>query len=198
MTTSADTTASPQHDWLTFHRVRLRSERALTVQDAALPSHASGGRVGIDAPPDDDGMPMQRGEVWTGFAIYKSREVAEEVFADPDRHFPFCADVLEGWHALLLPFAHRGDVNWRGHVETDAAIRCGPGSAGALAVITSAGYDAESPDTAERFVAFFERVCATRQAMASHPGNLATCLVANLDERDGVTFTLWRGVDAMT
>jgi hypothetical protein len=117
--------------------------------------------------------------------------------AAPEAIFPFVAKAAESWHVLLLPYTHRGAVNWRGKVEVGSAIRTGPDPGGPLVVITTAGYDAMGPEDMPRMTAFLRRVPLTKDFIEKAEGNVRTAIYASCDDRDGITFTLWASDAAM-
>lgn len=60
------------------------------------------------------------------------------------KHLPFLENAVEAWHALVIPYAHRGSVKWRKSVQTDSAIK--PAAAdpkGPLMIITTTSYDSQ-------------------------------------------------------
>jgi len=117
--------------------------------------------------------------------------------SSPEAIFPFLADTEESWHALLLPFAHHGEVNWRGTIEIGSALRIGPDPSGPLVVLTTAGYNSMGPEEMPRIMAFIERVALVKEFLVRAEGNLRTAIFAPTDERDGITFTLWNDDAAM-
>jgi hypothetical protein len=77
------------------------------------------------------------------------------MFTAAQAQLPFLAEAVEEWKAVVVPFAHRGQVNWRGSVEDGTAIRASSDPlAGPLVVITSAGYNLRTPDQIPRILPF--------------------------------------------
>jgi hypothetical protein len=97
--------------------------------------------------PGENGLPSWTSDTLCGLGIHDNRCGAEEMVAAAPRHLPFLSEAVEHWHAVLLPFGQRGAVKWRATVQDGCAIRAAsarPG--GPLTVITSAGFNARSPD----------------------------------------------------
>ncbi|MGD9600337.1 MAG: hypothetical protein AB7O21_00500 [Gammaproteobacteria bacterium] len=186
-----------RHHWLTMHRVRYA--RPVDQADMLLggPATAECWRVGRDARLATDGLPVSASEHWGAFGIYEDRAAAETVLTSPTAHLPFLEDATEAWHALLLPFSHRGEVNWRGRVEISAAIRVGKDPGGPLAVLTTAGHDLSIAGAMPRLVEFVRRTYAIRSHFEGLPGNLRSALMTPGDACDGTTFTLWQEDAAM-
>jgi hypothetical protein len=188
------------HDWMTLHRVRFPE-----VVDGAgkpLPGPASA-QIWRFAPLSmmgPDGHFNSRNDSWGGFALHSSREEAEAVFDDPDAHLPFLDRTLEAWHAIAIPFAHRGGVKWRGMVEHDSAIKVASADPkGPLAVLTSAGYTDPGPEDEERIKAFSSGILNVIDFYGTLPGNLRRGVFSGggVDGREGCTISLWRDDKSM-
>jgi hypothetical protein len=132
--------------------------------------------------------------------IYDRRDEAETMLAAAREQLPFLGETVEEWHAVLVPFTHRGQVNWRGIVEDGTAIHVGSNPpAGPLAVITSAGYNARTPDQRPRIVRFVKGIQEALDFYGAHDGNLRRPSTSGgFDSREGFTVTLWRDDKAMT
>jgi hypothetical protein len=121
------------------------------------------------------------------------------MLAAAQEQLPFLYETVEEWHAVLVPFTHRGQVNWRGTVEDGTAIRVSSDPAiGPLAVITSAGYNAITPDQMPRIARFAKGIQEVMDFYNAYDGNLRQAGTnGGIDLRDGFTVTLWRDDKAM-
>ena len=118
----------------------------------------------------------------------------------PAKHLPFLENAVEAWHALVIPYAHRGAVKWRETVQTDSAIK--PAAAdpkGPLIIFTTAGFDTAESATPQRVMAFVRGVQDVVDHYRTLSGNLrADIFSAGLvDGREGCTVSLWRDDKAM-
>jgi hypothetical protein len=185
------------HDWITIHRARYPAARGPESQTYGDADIASCARIGFDSVIGTDGLLIPTSDIWAGWCIHENLADAEATMAAAESLFPFLTDAEETWHALLLPIAHRGEVNWRGHVEVGTALRVGPDPGGLLAVMTTAGFDSMEPEELPRIKTFLERVWKTRASMAKAAGNVRTAIFASCDARDGITVTLWQNDSSM-
>ena len=189
-----------EHHWVTLHRIRFAApvfapDASFDVPKGPIcwrfcPSHTIG----------ENNLPTWRSDIWCAMGIHASRSAAEEFYSAPQEHLGFLADAQEDWHALLVPVQHRGDVNWRGTVESNSAIAPAPEDVpGALAVITSAGYDdPANPDELPRISRFVVKVREAMDFLSDQPGNLAHGVFnGGFDGKEGFTLTLWDSDDAM-
>lgn len=183
------------HHWLTLHTVRFAE--ALNGVNTPMPGPASADvwRFAPRLQLKPDGATCNDA-TWGGFALYDSQESAEAVFHDPAAHLPFLDRTVEAWHAIAVPYAHRGSVHWRSEVETDSAIRAAlKDPKGTLAILTSAGFDTSNgpPDPA-RLMRFFEGVRDVIEAYRTLPSNLQADVFpcGPVDGREGCTMSLWR------
>lgn len=181
------------HDWITFHRVRHPSPQGPESHNYIDLSITSCIRVGYDGV--TGATPVS--DVWAGWCIHGSLADAEIAMSSPKEIFPFLKNSVESWHALLLPYSHHGEVNWRGFVEVGSALRAGPDQGGPLIVFTTAGFDSSGPEEMPRISAFLERASRAQEFLGKAAGNLRTSIFASCDNRDGITFTLWKDESAM-
>ena len=191
---------TPEHDWLVLLRVRFPHIVDAMEQTFDAPAMADVWRFGPEnSRLNDMGLPNFRSETWGGFALYPNRETAEAVVAAPGENFPFLTDTVEAWCGLLLPIAHRGEVDMRGHVESGSAIRTAdedPG--GPLAVVTTAGYVSREPDQIPRIVDFTARVREVKDRYEALEGNVRSSIFyAGHDGRDSLTCSFWQNDAAM-
>lgn len=190
-----------EHDWLTLHRVRFPD----IVEGAGNP---------MPRPPNSDlwrfapeGLPVgpdrarpSANNAWGGFALYKSRQDAQAVFDSPEKHLPFLEGAIESWHALVVPYAHRGGTGWRGVVEYEDVIKVADRDPkGALVVLTSAGYIDPGPEDEERIYQFLTGIDEVLEFYGTLPGNLRRGLYSGgvVDGCDGCTISLWDDDKAM-
>ena len=115
------------------------------------------------------------------------------------QYLPFLSETVEQWHALLLPFAHRGALNWRGTVQDGFAIRTtSEKPAGPLVVITTAGFNSVSLDQLPRFARFTRGIRDVMNFYSQVAGNLRRdVFVGEFDRRDGFTVSLWQNDNVM-
>ncbi|MEZ5739045.1 MAG: hypothetical protein R3E68_05960 [Burkholderiaceae bacterium] len=143
---------------------------------------------------------MALSDQWGGFGLYPSRAAAEAVFNSPDAYFTVQGRPIEEWHALVIPYAHRGGVKLRDEVQNDSAIKVAQEDPkGPLVILTTAGYTSRGPAELPRIIKFFAGIEAVLAFYSTHPGNLrlAHFLGAGVDGRDGLTMTLWRDDESM-
>ena len=188
-----------KHDWLTLHRVRFSEVIDGRGNPMPPPTNAEFFRFSPESPIQGDGLRGSEGDTWGGFALYKSKEDAEAVFNDPQAHLPFLDRAVEAWHALVVPYAHRGGVQWRDTLEQDSAITVAPSDPkGPLIVLTTAGYTDPGPEDVGRIKEFNTGIDKVLEYYGTLPGNLRHALFSGgaVDGREGCTMTLWR--DDMT
>ena len=188
------------HDWITLHRVRFNSAIDGTDLPIAGPANAEAWRFYPASPIGENGVRTSISDEWGGIGIYADRASAEAVFAAPESYLPFLGQTVEAWHALLLPVTHRGDVNWRGSVQSGSTVKVAsddPG--GPLAVLTSAGYSDPGPEDIPRIRTFLAGVERVRDFYATLPGNVRRTVFsgAGVDGHDGLTVSLWQDDGAM-
>jgi hypothetical protein len=188
------------HDWIVFHRVRFRAPIDGTNSPFPGPKRAEVWRFYPASPQGPNGMRTNVSDEWGGFGVYPSRSSAEEVFEMPGRHLAFLEDAVEEFHALLVPYSHRGKVNWRGIVKENETLKtCKTDPGGPLCVFTSAGYENPGPDDMPRIVKFIREVDRVQDFYATLPDNIRRAVFSGggVDGHDGVTVSLWRTDAAM-
>lgn len=179
--------------WLSIHWVRYRRAMSPAELDLRPSAQAEVWRFGLDSAMGSDGLREMWSETWGGIGIFARREDAESVLAAPREHLPFLEGSIEAWHALAVPIAHHGTVNWRGTVENGTAIRAArsdPG--GPLAVLTTAAYDQYTAEELPRIIDFLANGDQVLRSFSKHPGNVRSCLFMPFDAFDGLTCTLWK------
>lgn len=183
------------HDWLTLHRVRFPEVVDGVGKPFPGPAAADLWRFAPQSATNDDGLVTFAHEIWGGFGLYPSREAAEEVLHAPDQHLPFLDQTVEAWHALAVPYAHRGVVKWRDEVETDSAISVASSDPkGPLVIMTTAGFTLPpDPDGMARIVDFVQGVLDVQEHYGTLPGNRRRGVFSagGVDGREGCTMSLW-------
>jgi hypothetical protein len=190
---------SDSHHWITLHRVRFAAEISALERTFEAPVLPNCWRFCPSLCLDDNGLPTFRSDTWFGFGVYDRCDDAETMFMTTQAQLPFLAEAVEEWQAVLVPFTHRGQVNWRGSVEDGTAIRASSDPlAGPLVVITSAGYNSRTPDQIPRIARLVRGIQNVVDFYGSCDGNLRRVSTAGgFDSRDGFTVTLWRDDRAM-
>lgn len=188
------------HDWIVFHRIRFAFPIDGTGNPFPGPERAEAWRFYPATPQGPNGMRTNISDEWGGFGIYSSRAAAEEVFERPDHHLEFLVDAVEEFHALVVPYSHRGKVNWRGTLkENDTFATCPSDPGGPLMVITSAGYENPGPDDVARIANFIREVDRVQDFYGTLPDNIRRAVFSGpgVDGHDGMTISLWRTDAAM-
>jgi hypothetical protein len=185
--------ANGEHDWLTVHRVRFRDALNGNGNPLPGPSGADAWRFYPDSGSGPDGLRTNISDIWGGLGIYASELAARAVFEAPADHLPYLVDAVESWHALVVPYAHRGEVNWRGLVQDGTALNVGDDLGGPLLILTSAGYDNPGPDDLPRIREFVRGVDDVVAFYATLPSNVRRAVFsgARVDGHDGATLSLW-------
>jgi len=193
------------NDWLVIYRVRFSKviDSAITVFEP--PKDADIWRFGPEnVSLDEHGLPVYRSSVWGGFGSYKDYETAEKAALEPTTTIPFIKSAEEVWSALLVPASHKGDVNWRGEVESSSAIQVNNATVdhitadGYLVVITSAGFNSQEITELPRIANFTTSSEKVRKDFEQQKGNIRSSIFyAMHDLMDGITITLWDNLEAM-
>lgn len=187
------------HHWITLHRVRFSEESSALERSFELPATAECWRFCPSQNVGPDGLPLWRSDVWCGLGVFETRDAAEKAVSDPADFLPFLADVEEGWHALTMPVTHRGEVNWRGEIEKNAAVQVADKDpSGPLAVITTAGFWSSDASEHDRIARFLDGVEQVVDFFGESEGNLRRGVFnGGFDGREGFTVSLWRDDKAM-
>ncbi len=188
--------ASAQHHWMTVHRVKFDHQIAASDRAFEAPGRAECWRFCPSQSLNEAGLPNWKSDVWGGMGLYETREDAEAMLHDLSANVPWMSEATESWHALLVPIAHHGAVNWRGSVENDSAIRISRQThEGRMAVVTTAGFDTRD---APRIKRFLQGVGEITDYYGTLRGNLLRDVFnGGFDGRDGFTFTVWDDDKAM-
>ena len=181
------------HHWLTLHRVRFTNPVSVEDRTFEAPSRAECWRFCPGHGMNEIGLPAWDSDTWGGLGIYGNRDNAEAVFADPGTHLPWLDGAEESWHALAIPIAHHGEVNWRGAVENGTALTSGKAPAGGpMVVVTTAGYNSRDPDQIPRIASFMRNIQKVMDFYSDLPGNICRDVFnGGFDGRDGFTLSIW-------
>ena len=188
------------HDWIVFHRVRFADRIDGLGKPFPGPTSAHAWRFYPASQLSEDNMRNFKSDEWGGFGIYPTRAAAQAVFEAPETHLSFLGDTVEAYHALIVPYAHHGRVNWRGDVRENDTFEVAPTDPGGpLVVFTSAGFEDRGPEIAPRILRFLHGVYAVQDYYAGLPGNLRQAVYSGVgvDGCDGITVSLWRNDKAM-
>jgi hypothetical protein len=184
--------------WASAHWIRFRGvETPDSLDLSARPRGAAGWKIGPDMPAGPDGR-RRPSPVWCALGLYASRAAAEGAVAEPARFMPFLDRAVEAWHALLLPFAHRGECNHLDPSRPGALFRVAADPGGPLMVMTSAGFDLGPDLDVDRVVDFRRNTDRVREQAAVADGIRAHQVFApHTRVDDGITMTVWRDDAAM-
>ncbi len=119
-------TDTEDHDWITFHRLRF-PEPVSSIERGFPP--VSGPDCWLFGPHyavGPDGMITGVSDIWGGVGIWHSRDAAEAMVGAPGYAMPWLGETMAAWHCLSVPISHRGEVNWRGHLQNGDAVRAAP------------------------------------------------------------------------
>jgi len=188
------------HDWMTLHRVKFSSNVDGNNNPFLGPEEADIWRFSPNSPISDDGLLTNVSDEWGGFALFDNKADAMAVVNAPEDHLPFLEQSVESWHALVIPYAHRGEVKWRDFVQENSAIRVAETDPkGPMVILTSAGYTDPGPQDIPRIKEFLAGVHAVIEFYGTLPDNLRRAVFAGagVDGREGCTMTLWKNDRAM-
>lgn len=188
------------HDWLTLHRVRFSAVKDGAGKPLPGPGNAKFWRFAPASEMGADGMWTNQSAIWGGFALHSSKSAAEAVFDDPQAHLPFLDQAVEQWHALVIPYAHRGAVQWGDAVQDNSAIRVARADPkGPLVVLTTAGYTNPGPVDESRTKAFLSGIVGVIDFYGTLSGNVRRAVFpgGGVDGREGCTISLWKDDAAM-
>jgi hypothetical protein len=185
---------------MVFHRVRFPASINGTNAPFPGPRTAEAWRFYPNSPLDPNGVQTFTSDEWGGFGLYGTRAAAEAVYEKPEDHLGFLGETVEAYHALVVPYAHRGKVNWRGPLLENETLRIAPlDPGGPLMVFTSAGYDNPGPNDEDRMLNFFREVERVVEFYATLPGNLRRAVFSGngVDRHSGMTVSIWTDDKAM-
>ena len=187
------------HDWITFHRLRF-PERISSMERIFPP--VAGPDCWLFGPNYDvgpDGMITGVSDIWCGVGIWHNQAAAEAMIASPGDAIPWLDEAEASWHCLSIPISHRGEVNWRGHVQKGDAIRPAPmDPGGPLIVLTSAGFESRDAEKLPRIKRFVAGVVKVLEAYGAQTSNLRRAAFrSGFNGLDGFTVSLWHSDEGM-
>jgi hypothetical protein len=168
------------------------------LQLSESPADALSWKIGPSGPVGPDGYRLPA-DVWCAVGLYGDADLAKTALKRRERFMPFLWDAAESWHAVLMPFAHKGECNHldREHPGTLFDVdQTDPG--GVCMVITTAGFIFGPELKIERVIDFRRNEDATNEGMGKADG----CLVSQVFTPhtigdDGVTMSVWRDDTSM-
>ena len=97
--------------YATAHRIRFRQiTTPEMLQLSESPGDALSWKVGPSGPVRPDGYRLPA-DVWCAVGLYGDSDSAKTALQLRERFMPFLRDAVESWHAVLMPFAHKGECN---------------------------------------------------------------------------------------
>ena len=183
----------------TGHRIRFRD---VTTPDmlplSGQPAGALSWKIGSSGPVGADGYRLP-GPVWYAMGLYRELPEAQSALASRQAYLPFLAEAAESWHAMLLPFAHKGECNHLDRSQPGALFEVGGAdSGGPCLVVTTAGFVMGPDFKVERAIDFRRHVDATEQRLRQAEGCRRTgVFTPHTVGDDGVTMSLWRDDSSM-
>jgi hypothetical protein len=181
------------HHWLTVHRARFADDVAGARHFSSGLANAICWRLGGNSVLEKNGVSLSTDSVWGMLSVFGRKQEAKAAVDTPLQHFPFLADAVESWHALLVPYSHHGSVNWRGTDGSEFNIKVAsrdPG--GPLAVLTTAGYASCSAEKFAQLDNFLNENERGLEAFGQSSGHVRGGFFVSDDSGDGVTCTLWK------
>lgn len=190
-------TAADGHDWVTLHR--LQFAEPVSSRERTFPPVAGADCWVFGMDIGSDRTFTGANDVWGGVGIWRNREAAEAMIAAPGDAMPWLGETVAAWHCLAIPIAHRGAINWRGHLRNGDTFRASSSDPGGpLAVMTTVGFVSRGDGTTRsRIGRFTQRVFAVLDDYAVQPSNLRRDAFLPNDGKDSFTFTLWSSDEGM-
>jgi len=180
--------------YATVHRLRFRDVTTPYMLNlAGRPSGALSWMIGPSGPVGPDGYRLPA-NIWCGVGLYREFDTAKSALQNREQFMPFLPDAVESWHALLMPFAHKGECNHLDRDHPGAVFEVGtPEPGGPCMVITTAGFNFGPELKIERVINFRRNVDTTNEWMGQADG----CLVSQVFTPhtvgdDGFTMSIWR------
>jgi hypothetical protein len=165
----------------------------------ASPSGSISWKVGPDGPTGPDGNRLPS-DVWCGVAIYQARQEADAAIDNTLRFMPYVTRSAESWHAMLQPFAHRGECNYLHPDDPGLLFEVGGDDpSGPLVVMTTAGFNMGPELDMARVIDFRRNVDRDRPQVAAAAGSVAVQrFTPHTRGDDGATLTVWRSDASMS
>lgn len=178
----------------TVHRIRFRDVTTPEMLPlAAKPASALSWKIGPSGPVGANGYRLP-GPVWYGVGLYRELPEAQAGVESRLEYLPFLAEAVESWHAVLAPFAHKGECNHLDRAQPGSLFEVGnPDSGGGCLVVTTAGFVMGPEFKVERAIDFRRHVDATEQRLRQAAGCQRTgVFTPHTVGDDGVTISIWR------
>lgn len=183
--------------WALAHWVRYDGKRAAEHLDLSRrPAGCAAWTIGPDVPASTAAA-RSGSQVWCAVAAFRDEEAAQAAFQQPERYLPDLSQASEAWHALLIPFAHKGECNHLDLAAPGLLFEPQPDPGGPLFVTTTAGFELRSRSDFQRLIDFRRGVEAMRETVAAADGSLAHQVFVAQDSYDGVTMSLWSDEKSM-
>jgi len=180
--------------YATFHRIQFRD---VTTPDmlnlSRSPAGALSWKIGPSGPVGPNGYRLPA-NVWCAVGMYRDSGMASSALQHREECMPFLSGSVESWHALLVPFAHKGECNHLDRDRPGPVFEIGaPEPGGPCMVITTAGFNFGPELKIERVINFRRNVDTTNEWMGQADG----CLVSQVFTPhtvgdDGFTMSIWR------
>lgn len=160
--------------YATVHRARFRDVTTPDTLDlSGSPAGALSWKIGPSGPVGPDGYRLPD-NVWCAMGLYRDAGPAVSALQRRDQFMPFLRDAVESWHALLVPFAHKGECNHLDRDQPGSMFEIGAAEPGGTClVITTAGFNFGPDLKIERVINFRRNMDMTNEWMRLADG----CLV---------------------
>lgn len=178
----------------TVHRIRFRDVTTPEMLPlAANPVSALSWKIGSSGPVGANGYRLP-GPVWYAVGLYRELAEAQAGVASRLEYLPFLPEAVESWHAVLAPFAHKGECNHLDRSQPGSLFEVGsPDSGGSCLVITTAGFVLGPDFKVERAIDFRRHVDMTEERLRQADGCRRTgVFTPHTVGDDGMTISIWR------
>ena len=178
----------------TVHRIRFHEATAPEkLPLAGKPAGALSWKIGPSGPVGANGYRLP-GPIWYATGLYRESAEAEAAVASRLVYMPFLTEVVESWHAVMVPFAHKGECNHLDRSQPGSLFEVGrPEPAGPCLVLTTAGFVMGPDFKVARAIEFRRQVDATEAELRQAEGCYRTGLFTpHTVGDDGVTISIWR------
>lgn len=178
---------------MTLHAFLLPAERKAKVPTIPAPAECSRWIPGTDMDWQDNGMPQRRAthRYWLG--VWNSSDDADAFMSNAGQFFGALSDAEDAWHAKLLPYMHRGTLQW-GDLSSPPNVFGGfhakPAAACPILLMTSVKPRREL----DKAILFGNTVSEVRRTVQKADGLILEMLLltSDFENFDGGTLTLWK------
>ena len=180
--------------YATVHRFRFpQITTKEMLQLSAIPPGALSWRIGPSGEVGPDGYRLPA-DVWCAVGLFGNQAQAQAALQAKEQFMPFLESAAESWHALLLPFAHKGECNLLDREHPGPVFENNQADPGGLCmVITTAGFVLGPDFKVERAIDFRRNVDQTNAWMAQAEGCIANqVFTPHTVGDDGFTLSIWR------